>query len=132
MSTLRIKRTSEYINRMRKIDVLVDGVKVGSVTNGQSIDFDIKHGEHKVVAEIDWCKSQEVSININENETKTLTLGSFRFGNNIFPYSLLIFPLHFILNRFLHFEYLIYLMYPFGIIMLYYFTIGRKHYLKLK
>ncbi len=120
------------MNGLRKMNILLDGVKVGSVKNGQSIDFDIKQGSHIIVAEIDWCKSQEVSIVLNEEETKTLSLGSFRYGNYILPYSLLIVPLHFILNTFFHFEYLIYLIAPLGLMMVYYFTIGRKHYLTLK
>jgi hypothetical protein len=117
MATIRLKRTSEYNNRMR---------------DGETKDFPTTEGQHTVTAKIDWCSSPNISVDINDNQTKNLKAGSFRYGQILIPIGLVIILLHFILSKFADFEYIIFLDTHLFLLFIYYLTIGRKKYLTLE
>ncbi|MGB8193708.1 MAG: hypothetical protein WCF67_17380 [Chitinophagaceae bacterium] len=83
MATLQISRESEYANRFRKINIILDGKKVGELANGESKDFEITEGVHTLHATIDWCGSNPVSFTIADQEKKTIGLTSFAKHNPI-------------------------------------------------
>lgn len=140
MTQLTINRSSEYVNKMRSIHIYIDGVKVGSVSDGKSQTFDITPGKHTVKAKIDWCGSQEKEIYCSEGDHTHMNLAGFAGGKftSVKHFLLIIFlPLIFL---FIHvenpvyqvFEYLAKAMYLIlGVGMLYLFTIGRNKYLQL-
>lgn len=140
MTQITINRSSEYVNRMRRIHIYIDGVKVGSVSDGKSQTFDIAPGNHTVKAKIDWCGSQEREISCNEGDHIQMKLAGFTGGKftSVKHFALIIFlPLVFL---FIHMdnpvyqvlEYVAKAMYVIlGVGMLYLFTIGRNKYLQL-
>ncbi len=73
---IEIKRSSQYVNRIRAIDIFVDGAKAGSVMNGESKVFETPPGQHQVLAKIDWCKTPPLNVNILPGETTSLLCGS--------------------------------------------------------
>jgi len=131
MATIRLKRTSEYNNRMRDYKIFIDGQQVGIIANGEAKDFPTTVGQHNVTAKIDWCSSPDVSIDIKDNETKELRVSGFKNGNWFMPLAGGIIALHFILKMTLNIEYTIFLVIPVFVILVYYLTIGRKKYLTL-
>jgi hypothetical protein len=131
MATIKIQRTSEYNNRMRDYKIFVDGQQVGTISNGQTKEFTILAGRHRVAARIDWCSSPDVSITVQDNETKNLKVGGFKNGNLLMPLGLGIIVLHFILKSMMGFNYAIFLVVPIFLLLVYYLTIGRKKYLTL-
>jgi hypothetical protein len=74
MATIRIKRTSEYINLLRDYKIFIDGQQVGTIANGEIKDFPTTVGQHIVTAKIDWCSSPDVSIDVKENQTINLNV----------------------------------------------------------
>ncbi len=76
MATIVFKRTNEYQNALRKIGIYVDGGKIGEIGNGEIQSFEIPSGMRKVVAKIDWCRSQEFIVDLNKNSAKTILIGS--------------------------------------------------------
>jgi hypothetical protein len=132
MATIRLKRTSEYNNRIRDYEIFIDGQQVGTIANGETKDFPTTEGQHTVTAKIDWCSSPNISVDINDNKTKNLKVGSFRYGQILMPIGLVIILLHFILSKFADFEYIIFLDAPLFLLFIYYLTIGRKKYLTLE
>ena len=132
MATIRLKRTSEYNNRIRDYEIFIDGQQVGTIANGETKDFPTTEGQHTVTAKIDWCSSPNISVDINDNKTKNLKVGSFRYGQILMPIGLVIILLHFILLKFADFEYIIFLDAPLFLLFIYYLTIGRKKYLTLE
>ncbi len=131
MATIRLKRTSEYSNRMRDYKIFIDGQQVGTIANGETKDFPSTVGQHIVKAKVDWCSSPDISVDINDNQTKNLKVGGFRNGQFLEPIGLGLIVLHFILSKFADFEYTIFLVAPLFLLLVYYLTIGSKKYLTL-
>lgn len=78
MPQIVIKRSSEYVNRLRAIDLYIDGKKLGNITDGEEKHFDVPKGTHALRARVDWCGSQEVSFQAQENEDVHFQLSSFQ------------------------------------------------------
>ena len=131
MTTIRLKRTSEYNNRMRDYKIFIDGKQVGTIANGETKDFPSTVGQHFITAKIDWCSSPGISINVKENQIKNLNVGGFKNGQFLMPIGLGLIVLHFILSKFADFYYTIFLVAPLFLLISYYLTIGRKKYLTL-
>ncbi|MCF4101873.1 DUF2846 domain-containing protein [Gillisia sp. M10.2A] len=49
MSKLVIKKRSEWMNKMCKIELHLDGSKIGSIENGETREFEIEPGNHKII-----------------------------------------------------------------------------------
>ena len=81
---IEVKRSSQYANRMRAIEIFVDDKSVGKLANGESKVFEVMPGEHRVYAKIDWCKTPEISVSVDAGETATLKTGSELVGWKIF------------------------------------------------
>lgn len=60
-STIRIRRELAYRDALRSYAVKVDGVRVGRIRPGQTLDFDVEPGEHSVRLTISWTGSPEVA-----------------------------------------------------------------------
>ena len=131
MATVIIKRTSEYNNWLRDYQLFLDGKKIGTVANGQTKEFETTSGQHTILAKIDWCSSPEISFTLQEVGRKELKVGGFKNGNWIMPTAMGIIVLHLILQLVFHFEYLIFLIIPAFISLVYYLTAGRKKYLTM-
>jgi hypothetical protein len=132
MATIRLKRTSEYNNRMRDFKIFIDGQQIGTIANGETKEFPTTAGPHIVTAKIDWCSSPDLSVDVNDNQTKTLKVGGFRSGQILMPIGFGLFVLHFILSKFADFDHTIFFAALLLLIPLYYLTFGRKKYLTLE
>lgn len=131
MEILRIKRTSEYNNRMRDYKIFIDGQQVGTIANGETKDFFTTDGQHTETAKIDWCSSPNILVDIKKNQPINFKVGGFKNGQLLILTALVVIVLHFIFSKIANFDYLIYLEIPFFLILFYYLTIGRKKYLTL-
>ena len=132
MGKIIVKRKSEWANRWRSINILIDGKKTGTVSNGESKEFDLPAGLHQVKAEIDWCGSPEISFTIGENEKKYFILSGFKFLKWMQKLAIGIIVLHFLAKIIFDFNYVIYLAIPSFLILMYYISFGRKNYLLLE
>jgi hypothetical protein len=131
MATIRISRTSEFVNKIRDYQIYLDGQKVGTVANGETMRFDATSGEHTLIAKIDWCCSQELKLNIDQAETKEFKVGGFKSSNWLMPIGVGLAVLSFVMNRFIDAGWAFIIALPIFILLLYYVTIGRKKYLTL-
>ena len=131
MAKINIRRTNEYNNRMRDYQIYIDNKKVGTIENGGNKDFEIEEGKHIIEAKIDWCGSPKVTVEIKNGETKSLKVGGFKYGKWLMPIALILILLHFLLEHFFDFDYIIFLVYPMFFLLVYYLTIGQKKYLTL-
>jgi len=73
---LRLARTSQFANRGRRITVYVDGREVGTVRNGETIDFVVTVGEHDVHAALDGVCSETVRVGCGAGVPIMLRLSS--------------------------------------------------------
>jgi hypothetical protein len=132
MAKIIIHRHKEFINRARNFKIVLDINEAGTLAYNSILELNVSEGSHILKAKIDWCESQELTLDINDNEVKEYEVKSFTLGKYLSPLPLVIILFDFLLKRFFNFEYLIYLIVPLALIMLYYLTIGRNHYLVLK
>ena len=131
MPTIIFKRTSEYNNRLRDYQLFIDGKKIGTIANGQTKEFETTSGQHNVVAKIDWCSSPEIPVTLSDADKKEFIVGGFKNGNWIMPIAMGIIGLHFILRLAFNFDYVIFLIIPAFMLLVYYLTVGRKKYLTM-
>lgn len=69
MATLTVKRDSGWADAFRKYHVLIDGVSIGKIGPGETIQTEIDHYSHSIQAKIDWCGSQSLSIDGAKDQT---------------------------------------------------------------
>lgn len=119
---------------MRKIEIYLDGQKKGSIGNGESKEFDIEPGEHRVEAKIDWCSSLPVSVVLDESEEQELLLTGFKFGKWLAPATLILAGIYFAFTGRLHFDpWMVAVLFLLPVLYFtYYLTLGRHKYLRLK
>ena len=132
MATIKIRRTNDYVNSMREYRIFINGQKIGTISNGQTKDFEIPAGRHSVIAKIDWCSSPELSFEINDNDSKILLVGGLKNGRWIMPLIMVILTLSVILPHAPHSYYKLFLILPLFLFLLYYLTLGRKKFLTLR
>jgi len=134
MAKLIIKRTSEWNNRLRDIEIYLEEEKIGVIGNGEVKVFEIESGEHNLKSKIDWCGSETLTFNLNHNETKTIELSGFKLGKFMLPIALIIGAIYFIFGKQLNDSpmALIVAFFPVVLYLVYYLTLGRNKYLRLK
>lgn len=75
MATIKIQRPNKFIGRIRKFKVYVDDNKIGAVSNGETQEFQIAAGQHKIYCKQDLFTSRFIyDFSIEENEIKTFTV----------------------------------------------------------
>ena len=75
MATIKIHRPNKFIGRIRKFKVYVDDNKIGDVSNGETQEFQIAAGQHKIYCKQDFFNSPFIyDFSIEENQTKTFTV----------------------------------------------------------
>jgi hypothetical protein len=133
MSKLIVNRRSEWANRARAIGLYLDGKKIGAIKNGESKEFDLKAGNYKLKAKIEWCGSQVNDFEIKENENTKIELTGFSKNKWILPFLIIIQISLLILST--YFEIPDVIMITFSTCVLIYIlfpvSFGRNHYLKL-
>ncbi len=132
MGKLIIKRRSDFCNQLANYQLLLDGNKIGSVSYGQSKEFNITPGQHILKANFEYSKiysSPEVLLTFNENEQKELIVSGFKYSNYIVPVVAICIFFSFLFPD-IKTKLLFYI--PFFIMAVYNLTIGRKRYLTFK
>jgi hypothetical protein len=74
VSRLRITREAQYSGGVRAFRVLLDGVFIGKITTGDSIEVEVAPGQHEVVVEITTIGTLQgkIGIMVSPGQTKFL------------------------------------------------------------
>ncbi|MCE3283091.1 MAG: hypothetical protein K0Q66_1828 [Chitinophagaceae bacterium] len=126
------------MNRLRNINVFVDGKKAGAVKNGSSEEFTVEPGSHQVECKIDWCACEPLNVELKENEVKILKLQS---GLKYLNYFYIVIILVVIGRLFFRFSgqpmpgwydtAVVVILVPSLVYLFYFLTVGKKKYLSL-
>jgi hypothetical protein len=66
-ATLRVNRVATlWRDRLRKYKVLLDGEEVGEIANGETAEFPVSPGHHRVRMAIAWTGSPEVEADFGD------------------------------------------------------------------
>lgn len=74
MAKLIINRSSEFANKIRSIEIILNDEKIGEINDGESKEFDVESGNYNLVAKIDWCYSNITSFTIHDDATVRFNL----------------------------------------------------------
>jgi hypothetical protein len=77
-----IRREKTMLNKVRGVKVLIDDVERGTIANGDSDEYTVDPGAHKLQCKISWYKTREQNLVINEGDTKYMKvrMGMKYFG----------------------------------------------------
>ena len=75
MPTLVVTRSRDFADILRSYRIILDGVLVGRVWRGQTIQLEIPRGRHVIAAKIDWCRSDPKVINCDTDEVCYVEVG---------------------------------------------------------
>ncbi|SDZ38566.1 hypothetical protein SAMN05421736_11190 [Evansella caseinilytica] len=81
---IEISRTSQYVNKLGKFSVLIDGVERGKIKDGESVRMGVLPGEHLIEVKVDWCISEALTFTLHEGEVRKFRCGSPLRGWKIF------------------------------------------------
>ncbi len=68
MALLRVVRESGWTDRLRSYQIIIDGKKIGEISNNETKEFPIAPGQHRICLKIDWCGSNTVAFTVAESE----------------------------------------------------------------
>ena len=84
MPILEIRRDSGYADRLRAYGVVVDGVKIGAIRNGETKQFPVSAGQHELRMKMDWCGSAPAYFDASEGRVVVFQANSAMRGAAIF------------------------------------------------
>lgn len=68
MSQINIRRNNSIIERYRNFTMYLDGEKLVSIKNGETLAMNIPPGKHILIAKIDWNTSNCVIFTLEEGD----------------------------------------------------------------
>jgi len=77
---IKIIRTSQFVNSGRNAEIHIDDNLKTKISDGAEKTIEVSPGKHTVLAKIDWCKSQKMTLNLEPGEKKKLVCGSKLVG----------------------------------------------------
>ncbi|KAA0140599.1 MULTISPECIES: hypothetical protein [Gimesia] len=75
MSKLTVKREPGCADKMRKFSILVDGVSIGSIAEGETLHSEINPQKHRIEARVDLCGSRTLEIDGTHDQCLTVRSG---------------------------------------------------------
>ena len=76
MALIIIQRPKNFLGGARGFNVYVDDKKVGTISNGETKEFQITEGQHKIYCKQDFFNSPFIhEFSISENQTKSFIAG---------------------------------------------------------
>jgi len=133
MTKLIVTRAAEWNNKAREFGIYLNEKKIGTIADGETKEFEIKPGNHKINGKVDWCKSPILEFDITEKESKEFQIAGYKHGQLIMRISLAIILVYFLLKHIFEIEwgFLIYFVAIGLLFNLFYITFGKNRYLRL-
>lgn len=78
MATLIVRRDRGYADKWRKYRILLDGVEIGKLAQGEELRQEISEGLHEIQARIDWSGSRHMAFDARSGEQVVLVRSSLR------------------------------------------------------
>ena len=82
MSQIRVERKKAYYGMVRALEVIVDGVRVGKIRQGQTLVFDAPDDCKEIWGKMDW--GETVRLDISDYNASQTVVFKGRFTLNIF------------------------------------------------
>lgn len=134
MASIKIERPAEWMNMARSYGIYINGKKVGKIQNGETKIYKVKPGINKIHSKIDWCESQDVSVNVSEGEMLVFRISSFKYASLMIGLLMGLLFLNLLIHYFLNVNFTGFVFLPFTLFLyfIYYLTFGRHKYLRIE
>ncbi len=133
MPQLFIKRNSEWANRFRSFDLVLNGNIIAEIKDDQLLTLELPKGSYQLKAKVDWCGSNLLSFELQEGDIKFIEIKGFIYSRYLLSLALSTALLYFIM--FFKFKtnslFLGTLLMFFGGYLIYFISFGRDQYLRL-
>jgi hypothetical protein len=130
MPKLIINRTSEWNNKMRDVEIYLDGSKIGIIEAEQVKEFDIEAGQHILHTKMGWSGSNKLDLKITEKEIKNIALSGSKSWKWLSILVILSSPIYIILPSLTNIP-MLYFMILITALVIYFATFRRKNFLIL-
>lgn len=77
---LQITRITQYANKIRSIQIYINGKVVGSLKDGETKYFELDVRVYEVYAKIDWCATRPIKVTIHKDQRTSFELGCNVYG----------------------------------------------------
>ncbi|MBP6758168.1 MAG: hypothetical protein KA133_02850 [Flavobacterium sp.] len=131
MAIITIKRPP-LENRAKEYEIYIDKQKVGTISDGDIMEFNTTNGQHLINLKVGQFSSPEITIETSEDKITTLKIAEFKKMKWMWEIIIAIYALHFILKMSTGFRYTTFLIFPVFMFYVYYKTLGWKKYLTLE
>ena len=81
---IHLKRTSQYVNRLREFNIYLNNKYVKDISNGEEIVLPVEKGTYQIYVQVDWVKSEKYEFTIHTGEEIHLLCGSPLKGAKLF------------------------------------------------
>lgn len=76
MATLTITRPDQLANLVRRYRLIVDGKEVVAIPGGHVVDIELPPGRHRIIAAVNWARSNPIEFELSDDEHIVLEIGS--------------------------------------------------------
>jgi hypothetical protein len=76
MAKLIVRREAAYQDSIRRYRILLDGVEIGRLSAGETLEQDISDSAHRIEAKVDWCGSQPMEFDGRLGESVVVVRGA--------------------------------------------------------
>lgn len=66
MASVTVKRSSEWLHKLRDVHIIVDGVDFARLKNGERKVINLPEGDHHIQAKMSWFGSKKVDFQLRE------------------------------------------------------------------
>lgn len=85
-SKIRLKRTSQFVNRARRFEIYLNNVHVNVIRDGEEVIIPVEKGHHELFIAMGYAESKKIDINIDNGQEVKLLCGSPIMGaKNFIP-----------------------------------------------
>jgi hypothetical protein len=131
MATITLKRPPNE-NRVKECEVLIDKQNVGTISDGDIMEFNTTNGQHIINLKVGQFSSPDITIETPEDKITTLKIVETNITKWVWAIVIAIFTLHFILKMTIGFRHTTLLIIPVFLFDIYYRKLGWKKHLKLE
>lgn len=80
MPTLTVTRDKGWADKVRKYRILLNGLEIGRIGEGELLQLQIPAGSHAIEARIDWCGSRLLRFDVDTDDIGIVVRSALRGG----------------------------------------------------
>ena len=71
---------SQWTNQVLSINIYIDDIQVGSISVGETKQFEVTRAKHKVSVKNNWIGSLPLEVDMRSNESRTIKISNSKYA----------------------------------------------------